>query len=504
MKRKLYILIFCILGIFSCKTAKHIVHKFDTDDQSRKVEGIFYALPKTIIQIELKIKKIIIHQPKICQLKKAKLSSYQLLTIGIEKPKCSAFNEANKFQIVKYGLGDAVISTRQVPDPEEIYIVDLNSSFFEDKTINALFTESGLLTSSSSDISNKTTRYTINTIKSIASVYKATQGLPISGSPSSSLNGQLPNLSAGNVQNSFINDIIKIGPQNPTQDDVYQQQYVNALITRLLELRAAKKQLASKPGRANKETLELAFSKLESMESELMKYFTGNKELEEATAKLELEPPKCSSELCNDSEDIFLYDANSGVKIIPNSKVNYLLFPKAYKNNSDATTPVKIYWSANRKIANAIANKRIKNSGASGIYYKIPTLSSISLSYKQKNLSFSNIIISQFGSTTYLPSTTNSSDSAFDIEFYSNYGTLKKAKVVSKAIDSETAGKLTEATSTLYEAERKRQSALRSDLNQKRAQIEKYILSEKERKLSNIELDRKILEENKKIEDLEN
>ena len=140
------ILVCCVLG---CGTS----HKVYRADKVHAERGIYYALPRTVITVELPIIQTTYTAGRYAQF------SEEMLGMKAE-------SENN----VSYKLGTPVLGTRTESDPNEVFLVKIAGNPLETRTLMLELSEDGRLASAQSDVENKMVDFVISTIKTTASI----------------------------------------------------------------------------------------------------------------------------------------------------------------------------------------------------------------------------------------------------------------------------------------------------------------------------------------------
>lgn len=123
--------------------ARNVVVKIDPANRLDKKEGVFYALPRTVVAAAVPVKKVTL-----------KKGAYERFAA------CFFPDDENAERIVHtnckiFELGDPVITTRAEPDPAEIYMVKIRGRYFEDKSLTLALSESGVPTKITEETTNR-------------------------------------------------------------------------------------------------------------------------------------------------------------------------------------------------------------------------------------------------------------------------------------------------------------------------------------------------------------
>jgi hypothetical protein len=148
-KRIVWLLSLTLLSSYGAAcVAKNVVVKIPQTQQSGlKKDGLFYALPRTIVSVEIPVEKEV--------RKKGRFEPFAACFFPQEE-KAGLIQHENKSS---FSLGDPAISTSSEPDPEEVFMVKTKGPwhrFFEDKAIEMDWNEEGIMTKGSAETTNKT------------------------------------------------------------------------------------------------------------------------------------------------------------------------------------------------------------------------------------------------------------------------------------------------------------------------------------------------------------
>jgi hypothetical protein len=144
----------------ACFKGKNVVTKIPSARKNTKLNGVFYALPQTVINIAVPIKRV-----------DAQPGKYQTFA------RCFLpASDADNRVLVKntaFSIGNPTFLSRGEPDPTEIYMAKFDSGLFENKTMLLEFTESGVLTKGEAETTNQNLDITIQAVKTAASIASA-------------------------------------------------------------------------------------------------------------------------------------------------------------------------------------------------------------------------------------------------------------------------------------------------------------------------------------------
>jgi hypothetical protein len=122
------------------------------------LNGIVYALPKTVVSTAVTVKRT--------QQTPGVYAGYAPCFFPELDPRQDiVFHESAKIEMT-----DASFSSRGIPDTTQVYVIDLGAGWLTKKTLDAQLTEAGLLTSSNAEVKNEAVSFTVSTVKSAAAI----------------------------------------------------------------------------------------------------------------------------------------------------------------------------------------------------------------------------------------------------------------------------------------------------------------------------------------------
>lgn len=151
MMRTICLICAVALTLSSCATKYEVFKVDDTTTDSTK--GVIYSLPKTVVSVEIPIKKTAF-KPGVF----AKFSD-ELLGVNAKTS-----NE------VKFTLGAPVISSRAIADPDQTYILKLKGSWYENREIAVQLNQLGVMTGAQTSVENKGPDLAVNIIKTTTDI----------------------------------------------------------------------------------------------------------------------------------------------------------------------------------------------------------------------------------------------------------------------------------------------------------------------------------------------
>lgn len=156
---KSLIAMFLVASLAGCAQIK--VDKVESYDPVAAT-GIVYALPKTIVRLDLKVDHVTYEEGKYAEFKKIFApDADDLCKEKSEGRPCPAYVVQDTATIATYGR----------PDPDNLYMVNfLTGGFLTDQTMTMSWAENGLVSGTAASVTNRSIDVAISTIKLAASV----------------------------------------------------------------------------------------------------------------------------------------------------------------------------------------------------------------------------------------------------------------------------------------------------------------------------------------------
>lgn len=166
MSKKLLPALVSALLFAAC--AKIVVTPINAPNGSPKLkrEGLFYALPKTVIRVQLKVDKTTKEDAPFSKFAAIFAPDGERVCKPGECTLARGEDLARKIEVaVQQG---ATFSTFGEPDPSQIYLVELVGRGAVDQALNLAWNEAGLLSAASSTVTNRSTDIAVSGIKLVA------------------------------------------------------------------------------------------------------------------------------------------------------------------------------------------------------------------------------------------------------------------------------------------------------------------------------------------------
>lgn len=158
-----FLIIGALLFGFSCRS-KNVVKKLvnqnaniTSKSQTKKIDGVMYHLPKTVVQVTVPVKKI-------------------TKTPGdfVEFVPCF-FSESESQGMVKeesqsFSTDPPAFSSRGIPDTSQTYVISTKGKYFESKTLFVEYAPGNVLQKGEAESKNETLEFTVKAIATAASI----------------------------------------------------------------------------------------------------------------------------------------------------------------------------------------------------------------------------------------------------------------------------------------------------------------------------------------------
>jgi len=383
-----------ILILQSCRTSYKVVPVTD-DAKPSKRGGIYYALPQTVLIIDVTMTAI--------ENIKGPYSDFAKKYLGL-----SNVITANN---TIYKIHNINISSTSEPDSSQFYLIEDKGKGFKKKTPLLLgLNESGII------------QY-INNNKDDSNIYIQPQ--------IKTVNSLKPTVGDYFIHYAGINltEITDTIFEKVTKDTItFEKQILKkTLIEKTLEQRASDAAdyiLKLNESRYNllsgmqeipysKEVMEYMCNNLENLEKEYLCLFTGSTKSKETLYRYYYTPSSSTPDI---TVPLFRFSDEDGVIDLSNTR-GQLVFMEVIKKRS--TDVLNRYLINTEKY---LQNKKINKY--KGIFYRIPETARISVVSGDRILTDTTMQISQYGPVTHLPLKN------YKIRFWPNTGSIKTINVV--------------------------------------------------------------------------
>lgn len=520
-----------------CFESKVVTSKVTTAGagNSQDMNGVFYALPRTVVKADVPVFRIN-QQP----------GALAIYTPCFFPGEDFVVRKQSKFKV---DADSIKFDTMFIPDTDEIYMIKTKGGMFETRNLELALTESGVLVKASADVSNDTIDIVTGTLKTGAGL--AAKAIPIflsSAVDSEQLDSEqqkcrsiavdtwveeLELAGAGIIDASGNISEVKLAavPQIPETlknlrkfKDGYEKakdivDQINEIDTRRTTILAEQPSATPAVSTVHADSIRVVLDELDKTIKDLKdNYFLGDQSKLTWNASFRLNPNvdtsnpannKLSIDLLTLSKDYGVCEiyVNQGVRLDPRFRIR-----KVCPNGAGTCKPSELQTvpCVGEKVrldmalgedgeggpggslfADNVKNAHLNPSGNRGFYYRIPgrAIAFIRQTHEGSDLELGRapLSIAQFGEVVSLPASTGGRKTKYTLELYEASGGLKNFAMGSSAlIQQKNIDDLAGTASTLIDAkgERKKAKAPADELQQ-------------------LERQRKILEERKKIRDLE-
>src|SRR5437588_4688717 len=172
-KRLLVFAHLIVLSLFfsACFKSKTEVDKVPTRTQisegrkpMRKLDGVPYRLPRTVVQVSLPVKKVEKEPGPFMKFAHCFFNSKDLEDLIADES-------------TKFALQPPAFSTLGEPDPEESYVVKIKGGYFENKSLLMEYTPTGILSKGEAESKDESLEFTLKAIKTATSIAGAVSGI---------------------------------------------------------------------------------------------------------------------------------------------------------------------------------------------------------------------------------------------------------------------------------------------------------------------------------------
>jgi hypothetical protein len=336
----------------ACTRSFQVYDASKLKDEDKKRDYLFYALPRSVIRVDVPVTKIETSDQAPCLGEKHLYSE-----LFLDKP-------AKK---TTFKLGAPTIAARTEADPSKVYAVDLKFKPFAVTSGVFELSETGALT-------NATVSHEDKSLDAVLTVAKAALGV-VSGVAASESN----------------NDEKK--PRTPCES-------VRDQIDEIRKARVATVTESIRREGATKEFLETVLSKLEEMEAGLLAFFTGETKKTLSSVRCDFRPkddePKATRQL-------FVFTADAGIR----DQSSACVVPAAIRPGGAGTKPQAVTLTLDTEdvqYADTVEKAMRDIDGtARGFFYRIPANSVLTVDYAGDVRARELMPIAQLGTVATLP-----------------------------------------------------------------------------------------------------
>lgn len=347
-------------------------------------------------------------------------------------------------------LGTVAIGSRAEPDPSQVFAIKLSRRWYQKLTSSFSLSETGLLTAAELAAENQAVDFTVTTLKTAV-------GLAVK---TGTFGGKVFKISKTDCQKK--------------KDEIDRLRGIRAKLTEGIQNPNFPPDGAA---------LALMLDKLTEREKVLVADFIGSAELTTGTVHCELSPGESDGE---STKDLFKLAEDGVVAIgIPCRVPSELVAEKPGKSMVSAVFVTRL----NEQLAGiAKAASGGRTADPSGLVYRIPATTNVEIRNGTTPAAFDRRLVAQFGTIATLPRTADVStfQSSVKAALYSSTGAMQKLDLAGTPQGTGAITGVADAAGTIIDARTAARKAAAA-ANDELAQLERQ---------------RKILEEKKKITDL--
>ncbi len=385
--KQLLIFVFLISIIGSCSSPKsvHVMHVRDMEAEAGH-KGFYYALPRTVLAIDVTIKKT--------EKTPGPFGDYSSTMLGL--------TDIIETSSVKYEISDINISSYAEPDPGQFYFVKYDSELFEGKPFYLSFTESGLLKSVNTDFDSESQAKTIDDHDQYG--YYGTEAT-FNYFINKSLKEKIDTIVEFVVKDTVIVERQILKSSWVEKGSKIKAQEVADFI---IEIRNQKMDLISGFHEIpySKETIEYMYTKLEEVEQDYLELFTGISSTSKFKHRFIHLPHKAN---VGSKRPLFRFCSAEGVFPLENKDKGTLVTIELDRQETTRQPGVFISRNIDPKVEER------------GFYYRIPEHAKATIKKGSITKADARLLVNQFGTISYLP------PEHFEVEFYPNSGFIKSA-----------------------------------------------------------------------------
>jgi hypothetical protein len=364
------------------------VYHIDGTTVPQTRQGMFYALPRTVVNIEVTVEKL--------ESYKGPYSEYALRYLGIRN--------VIQSNAVEYGISGIRITTSAEPDPDQYYFVE-----FGEKLPKSM--KGGLLRLSESGIILGTIPVQIDSVERIVTIMEESDETgPAERDVFPEIFKYYADISVFEKVDTIIRkvsidtmtlerQILKrtMVEKSPEQKAREAADFVSRIKDYRFNLLTGYQEVSY-----NKETLEYMDSELKMLEREYMKLFTGISIRKTITYHFKYIP--LPSQI---NTDIPLF------RFLPARGITEL------DEAGGRVITANVQRVGNTNIVDSYLGKAEDTDKAHGFYYRIPELARISIKLADGTVSETQCLVSQLGATTFM------TPEKWKVDFHENTGSIK-------------------------------------------------------------------------------
>ncbi len=499
MRKKGLLLLLAVVALGGCAKIK-VVKLTPGLPKPPSANGLFYALPKTIMRVALTVE----------QTKRTGAPFIDFAPIFVpgadvacETPNCAS--EKMKIFALKKGV---TLTTFGTPDPEQVYMVNFVGGGVQDQSLSLAWTDTGILSSVSTSVTNRTTDIAVSLAKLSAGVasraaFGAAKAVAIPGTATAC--GESSSRDPVYLPILYVPSMLSKPDQPPapnavpelaasycaipkddreklpnTEDDLNRLRgAVREYLQQVKDLVDARNNILSGT-RQVFEPVELV-GKLDAMILTRLKgLFLGSEKTTPWNITIDVEPPAGAPGMV----ELLKIDPEKGVcvdntSLAPMSDTAPEKFPTLTNaqcvNGKPVTLKLAYYPAAAQQLFNVMKTRTTVPTDERSFYYRIPAQVTGEVFYMQAlekkgatenalpvEVSYGKAVltVAQYGEIASLPAKRNSKTLSYDLGMVEATGALKSFKLgVTGGIDSATIDAFAGASNDLLDARNKAEKA---------------------------------------------
>lgn len=456
--RNVFLMLAAVLPLAGC--AKVVVVKIPADAPAQ-AEGVIYALPNTVVRVQLKVNKT--------EYGSARYASYAAIFSPDSKPVCKektcSAEKQNAFSVQQ----GATFTTYGEPDPDNVFLVKFVGKGAIDQTVSMTWNEAGLVSAASSSVTNRTGDVVLSSLKLAAglgtkaflgaSKVDATGGLipPCQTDASNTDNFVIPIL----VQNGGVAaaqlvanycDIKKTERDALPQDATLLSDATKDYVNRVLPLTTARTKILTGTSQSMDPVNILAKIETE-ITSQLTVLYLGTKKDTTWDGSLDVRTLNAATPIpvlkIDTAKGICLASSElpPEVKTIP---AEFLLAAADCDTASPINLSLNYYPDRGRQLFTKLTDV---TSGDRSFRYRIPAQVKAVFSDGKKTYGAGVFSVAQLGTVISLPANRHSKMLSYDLGFIEATGGLKTFKLgTTGGLDSATVDALSSVGGTIIDA----------------------------------------------------
>lgn len=376
MKNLFLLLFFCIL-IHSAE-AQINVSRVGSAGISTDSDGLFYALPQTVIQVDVIVNKI--------QKIKGPYAEYADQMLGL--------SQVTSVNSIEYELKDIKVSSFIEPDPAEYYFIQLPAKQKDNKAVQLFLTSDGIISGVGALTGSEDKKK-----QSSKELAKSKVDIPEFTNP-----GVFERMDTVIKRVSLDSTIIEQKFFRKTSTIKSVEQKAREAAEFILKLDESMYNLINGYQEVNYEkgTMEFMYNQMNSMKQDYLELFKGITAISFETYTFYFIPDKNSS-----TETLCKFSISKGVLPKTSTSGDLIQIQATSQNKNNVIKP--------QTERLAVASREMH-----GLYYRIPDKATVSIKIGGLVILDSPFIINQYGVVTFLPAST-----LRNIEFDNNTGGIR-------------------------------------------------------------------------------